>query len=131
MLSPQNRRIIVPNGKVWGDVINNATAERIRRVDLVFGISYGDDVDHAMRVLEDVIAKDERVLEEPAPMVRVDSLGDSSVNIFCRPWCRTDDYWDIYWEMQATVKKRFDAEGISIPFPQRDVHLYNENPASS
>jgi small conductance mechanosensitive channel len=119
-----NRRIIVPNGKVWGDVINNATAEKIRRVDLVFGISYGDDVDHARRVLEDVLAHEERVLDDPAPMVRVGELGDSSVNLLCRPWCRTEDYWDLMWDLTGAVKKRFDAEGITIPFPQRDVHLH-------
>jgi small conductance mechanosensitive channel len=119
-----NRRIIVPNGKVWGDVINNATAEKVRRVDLVFGISYGDDIDHARRVLEDVLAQEERVLGDPAPMVRVGELGDSSVNLLCRPWCRTEDYWDLMWDLTGAVKKRFDAEGITIPFPQRDVHLH-------
>jgi small conductance mechanosensitive channel len=119
-----NRRIIVPNGKVWGDVINNATAEKVRRVDLVFGISYGDDVDHARRVLEDILAHEERVLDDPAPMVRVGELGDSSVNLLCRPWCRTEDYWDLMWDLTGAVKKRFDAEGITIPFPQRDVHLH-------
>ncbi len=127
-----NKRIIIPNGKVWGDVINNATAEHTRRVDLVFGISYGDDIDHARSVLEDILASDERVLDDPAPMVRVDSLGDSSVNLFCRPWCKTEDYWDVYWDIPAVVKKRFDAEGITIPFPQRDVHLHGQpgQPAS-
>jgi small conductance mechanosensitive channel len=125
-----NKRIIVPNNKVWGDVINNATAERIRRVDLVFGISYGDDVDEARTVLESIVAEDERVLPDPAPMVRVDSLGDSSVNLICRPWCRTEDVWELKWDLIRAVKKRFDAEGISIPFPQRDVHLYQEGAAA-
>jgi small conductance mechanosensitive channel len=126
-----NKRIIVPNNKVWGDVINNATAERIRRVDLVFGISYADDVDQARAVLEDLVAHDERVLTDPEPMVRVDSLGDSSVNLICRPWCRTEDVWELKWDLTRAVKKRFDAEGITIPFPQRDVHVYQEGAATS
>jgi small conductance mechanosensitive channel len=125
-----NKRIIVPNNKVWGDVINNATAERIRRVDLVFGISYADDVDQARAVLEDLVAHDERVLTDPEPMVRVDSLGDSSVNLICRPWCRTEDVWELKWDLTRAVKKRFDAEGITIPFPQRDVHVYQEGAAT-
>ena len=126
-----NKRIMIPNGKVWGDVINNATAERVRRVDMVFGISYSDDVDEARAVLEDVLSEDDRVLADPAPMVRVESLGDSSVNLFCRPWCRTEDYWDLYWDLTRVVKKRFDSEGITFPFPQRDVHVHNEGAPSS
>jgi small conductance mechanosensitive channel len=121
-----NKRIIVPNGKVWGDVINNATAERIRRVDLVVGISYDDDVDLARSVLEDVLAGDDRVLDDPPPMVRVDNLGDSSVDLICRPWCETKDYWDLHWDLTRAIKKRFDADGISFPFPQRDIHVYHE-----
>jgi len=117
-----NQRIIVPNGKVWGDVINNATAEKIRRVDLVFGISYSDDIDHARAVIEQVIAEDDRVLDEPAPTIRVGTLGESSVDLLCRPWCRTEDYWELLWHLTEAVKKRFDQEGITIPFPQRDVH---------
>jgi small conductance mechanosensitive channel len=120
-----NQRIIVPNGKVWGDVINNATAETIRRVDLVFGIGYGDDVDHAREVIESVLNGEERVLDDPEPMVRVLELGDSSVNLMCRPWCRTDDYWELKWDLTRAVKRAFDAEGITIPFPQRDVHMHN------
>lgn len=125
-----NKRIIVPNGKVWGDVINNATAEEIRRVDLVFGIHYDDDVDHAREVLESVLAENERVLDDPEPVVRVGALGDSSVDLICRPWCRTEDYWEVSWELTRAVKKRFDAEGISFPFPQRDVHVYQEKVAA-
>jgi len=121
-----NKRIIVPNGKVWGDVINNATAEKIRRVDFVFGIAYDEDVDRARTVLEDILTSDERVLKEPAPMVRVDNLGDSSVDLICRPWCKTADYWDLHWDLTRAVKKRFDADGISFPFPQRDIHVYHE-----
>lgn len=121
-----NQRIIIPNGKVWGDVINNATAETIRRVDMVFGISYDEDVDRAIAVLKEIISDDERVLEEPAPNIRVDSLSDSSVDLIVRPWCKTEDRRDVYWDTTRTVKKRFDEEGIVFPFPQRDVHLYHE-----
>ncbi len=121
-----NQRIIVPNASVWGQVINNATAESIRRVDLVFGVSYSDDVDRAREVLESVLAQDDFVLDDPEPVVRVSNLGASSVDLVCRPWCRTDDYWEAYWSVTRAVKKRFDAEGISFPFPQRDVHLYHE-----
>ena len=119
-----NQRIVVPNGKVWGDVINNATAERIRRVDLVFGIGYEDDIDKARGILEQIVAQNELVLDDPDPVVRVHTLGESSVDFVCRPWCRTQDYWDVYWEITEEVKKRFDAEGVSIPFPQRDVHVH-------
>jgi len=126
-----NKRIMIPNGKVWGDVINNATAEKIRRVDLVFGISYGDDIDKARALLETILSEDERVLADPPPMVRVHNLGESSVDLFCRPWCMTRDYWDLYWDLTHAVKKRFDAEGVSFPFPQRDVHMYHEGGAST
>lgn len=121
-----NQRIIVPNGKVWGDVINNATAEQIRRVDLVFGIDYGDDIDRARAVLEDILAGEERVLSEPEPVVRVGNLGESSVDLLCRPWCRTEDYWELKWHLTAEVKRRFDAERITIPFPQRTLHVSSD-----
>lgn len=123
-----NQRIIIPNGKVWGDVINNATAETIRRVDMVFGVSYDEDVDRAIEVLKEVVAADDRVLEEPAPNIRVDSLSDSSVDLIVRPWCKTDHRRDVYWDITRAVKKRFDEEGIVFPFPQRDVHMYHETP---
>jgi small conductance mechanosensitive channel len=90
----------------------------------VFGIAYGDDIDHARRVLEDVVGAHEKVLKTPEPVIRLHELADSSVNFICRPWVLTADYWDVYWDLTATVKQRFDSEGISIPFPQRDVHLF-------
>lgn len=121
-----NQRIIVPNGKVWGDVINNATAETIRRVDMVFGIAYDQDVDRAREVLEEIVKADERVLDDPAPNIRVDSLSESSVDLIVRPWCHTEDRRDVYWDITRAVKKRFDKEGIVFPFPQRDVHMYHE-----
>lgn len=121
-----NQTLVVPNSKIWGDVIKNVTAQRIRRVDLVFGIGYGDDIEHAERVLNDVLESHEKVLGKPEALVKVHTLGDSSVNFAVRPWVRTDDYWDVYWDLTREVKLRFDKEGISIPFPQRDVHLFQE-----
>lgn len=122
-----NQVLILPNNKVWGDVINNVTAQDTRRVDLVFGIGYGDDTEKAQRIMLEVLADNEMVLADPEPVVRLHELADSSVNFVCRPWCRTDDYWDVYWDVTETVKQRFDAEGVSIPFPQRDVHIYQQN----
>jgi small conductance mechanosensitive channel len=126
-----NQVLILPNNKVWGDVINNVTAQDTRRVDLVFGIGYTDDAAKAQGIMEDVLRNHELVLDEPESMVRLHELGDSSVNFICRPWCLTDDYWDVYWDVTETVKQRFDAEGISIPFPQRDVHIYQQSAAET
>jgi small conductance mechanosensitive channel len=126
ILTFDNQKLIVPNNKIWGDVIRNKTAETTRRVDMVFGISYADDINRAEEVLKDIIANHELVLDEPEPMIRLNELGDSSVNFIVRPWANTGDYWTIYWDVTKEVKRRFDAEGISIPFPQRDVHLYQE-----
>jgi small conductance mechanosensitive channel len=122
--TPDNKSVIVANNQVWGGVITNVTGSDTRRVDLVFGIAYGDDIDHARRVLEELVTSHEKVLKSPEPVIRVHELGESSVNFICRPWVRTADYWDVYWDLTAAVKQRFDSEGISIPFPQRDVHLF-------
>ncbi len=122
--TPDNQIIIIPNKSVWGDVITNVTGSTTRRVDLVFGIGYSDSIEDAQRVLEETVAAHELVLSEPAPTIRVNELADSSVNFICRPWVKTVDYWTVYWDLQRQVKERFDAGGISIPFPQRDVHLY-------
>ncbi|MBW3697772.1 mechanosensitive ion channel [Vibrio sp. T187] len=119
-----NQRLVIPNNKIWGDVINNITAERIRRVDMVFGIGYADDIDKAKGIFNDILLSDERVLKEPEAMVRLHTLNESSVDFIVRPWVKTDDYWDVYWDVTEKVKKRLDEEGVSIPFPQRDVHLY-------
>jgi small conductance mechanosensitive channel len=124
ILTLDNQTIIVPNGKIWGDVVKNVTAQTIRRVDLVFGISYTDDIPKTEKVLQEIIDAHEPVLKDPAPMIRVHELGESSVNLIVRPWVKTDDYWETYWTLTRAVKMRFDEEGISIPFPQRDVHLY-------
>jgi len=121
-----NQTLVVPNSKIWGDVIKNVTAQKLRRVDLEFGISYGDDILNAERVLSDIVTKHEMVLSEPEPNIRLHTLGDSSVNFIVRPWVKTEDYWAVYWDLTREVKVRFDREGISIPFPQRDVHVYNE-----
>ncbi|MEP5569702.1 MAG: mechanosensitive ion channel family protein [Halioglobus sp.] len=121
-----NQTLVIPNSKIWGDVIKNVTAQKLRRVDLVFGIGYGDDIPHAESVLEQVLEEHEKILSKPAALIKVNELGDSSVNLAVRPWVKTEDYWDVYWDLTREVKLRFDREGISIPFPQRDVHHYQE-----
>lgn len=119
-----NQIIIVPNGKIWGDVIKNVTHERVRRVDMVFGIGYSDDILKAEKVLKDIVDSHPAVLRNPEPNIRVHILNTSSVDFIVRPWVKTDDYWDVYWYVTREVKLRFDQEGISIPFPQQDVHLH-------
>ncbi len=128
LLTVDNQLIVVPNNKIWGDVIKNVTAQTIRRVDMVFGIAYSDDIPKAEKILEDILQSHEMVLEDPEPMVRVHTLNASSVDFVVRPWVKVDDYWDAYWDITRTVKLRFDAEGVSIPFPQQDVHVYYETP---
>lgn len=125
--SPDNKKIIVPNGKMTGDNIINYTAKEIRRVDIVAGVSYKDDLDKVKRVLEDILAKDKRILKDPAPVIGVLALADSSVDFVVRPWVKTADYWNVFFATQESIKKRFDAEGICIPFPQRDVHVFQDN----
>lgn len=122
-----NKKVIVPNNKVWNDVIVNATGVRQRRVDLVFGIGYQDDIAKTQEILERLVKGHELVLKDPEPVVRLHELGDSSVNFICRPWVKTSDYWTVYWDITRAVKEAFDTEGISIPFPQRDVHIYHAN----
>ncbi len=123
VLTFDNQKLVIPNSKIWGDVIKNVTDQNVRRVDMTFGISYSDDIARAESVLSDILDKHERVLAQPEPMVRLHKLGDSSVDFVVRPWVKTEDYWDVYWDVTRAVKMRFDAEGISIPFPQRDVHV--------
>jgi len=122
-----NQTLVVPNSKIWGDVIKNVTAQKVRRVDLEFGIGYGDDVEKAERVLREIVEEHESILSKPEPLIKLHTLGDSSVNFIVRPWVKTAEYWDTYWDLTREVKLRFDREGISIPFPQRDVHLYRED----
>ena len=121
-----NKLMVVPNSKIWSDVITNATGVNQRRVDMEFGIGYDDDIDLAQQILEEIVTQHPKVMEDPAPLIRMHVLGDSSVNFICRPWATPADYWEVYWDVTKAVKKRFDEAGIGIPFPQRDVHLYIE-----
>lgn len=124
LATPDNKKIIVPNSAVMGGNITNYSAHETRRLDLVFGVSYSDDLPKVKRILEELVAADSRCLKDPEPTVGVLALADSSINFAVRPWVRTGDYWSVFFDMNLKVKQRFDAEGISIPFPQRDVHLY-------
>ncbi len=122
-----NKLMIVPNNDIWGGTITNATASTTRRVDLVFGIGYADDINQAKRILTNIVENHPLVLKEPAVNIRVNELGDSSVNLICRPWTKTENYWSVYWDLMQAVKQEFDSAGVSIPFPQRDVHVYQHN----
>ncbi len=124
--SPDNQKHIVPNASITSGVITNVTANDTRRVDLVIGIGYDDDIAKAKGILEAIIKKEERVLENPATNIAVSELGDSSVNFVVRPWVKTSDYWDVYFALTEEIKITFDKEGISIPYPQQDVHLFSE-----
>lgn len=126
-----NVRVVVPNSSVYGSTIRNYTANDTRRVDLTVGIDYGDDIGGALETVGDVVAADDRVLEEPAPTTAVAELGDSAVSLMVRPWCRTEDYWDLRRDLTRALKERLEAEGYSLPFPQRDVHLFREEAAES
>jgi len=118
-----NQRIIVPNTMIWGGIIKNVTAQEKRRVDMMFGIAYSDDIEMAENLLKEIVASHELVLADPEPIIRLHELGDSSVNFIVRPWTKTENYWAVYWDITRGVKLRFDQEGVSIPFPQRDVHF--------
>ena len=119
-----NKRIIVPNGQIMDSIITNYSANDTRRVDMVVGVSYDDDLDKVRSVLEELVAAEERILDDPACTIAVSELADSSVNFVVRPWVQTGDYWGVKFDMTEAIKKRFDKEGISFPFPQQDVHLY-------
>jgi small conductance mechanosensitive channel len=124
--SPDNQKHIVPNASITSGVITNVTANDTRRVDLVIGIGYDDDIAKAKGILKTIIKKEERILEDPATNIAVSELGDSSVNFVVRPWVKTSDYWDVYFALTEEIKITFDKEGISIPYPQQDVHLFSE-----
>ncbi len=126
LTSPDNKKIIVPNSQIMGGTIVNYSANDTRRVDLTVGVGYGDDLGKAKAVLEKIVQDHPKVLPDPAPVIEVAELGDSSVNFVVRPWVKTPDYWEVYFDLNRTIKETFDREGVSIPFPQRDVHLYNE-----
>ena len=123
VLTFDNQLMLVPNNQIWNGVIKNVTGRRTRRVDLTFGIGYADDMQRAMEIIREVITAHPKVHADPAPVIRVNELGDNSVNIIARPWTGTSDYWDVYWDLMYEVKRRFDEDGVNIPFPQRDVHL--------
>jgi small conductance mechanosensitive channel len=125
--TPDNKTIIIPNGELSSGSITNFSTEATRRVDMTFGIGYGDDLKKAKDVLGSLINNDSRVLKDPAPTIAVSELADSSVNFVVRAWVNTADYWGLFFDMQERVKLEFDKQGISIPFPQRDIHIYNQN----
>ena len=125
-----NQRVIVPNRKIWGDVIRNINAEKTRRVDMLFSIGYDDDPDLADRILHEIVDHHELALDDPPPVIRLHTLGESSVDFIVRPWVKSENYWEAYWHITRAVKKRFDEEGISIPFPQQDMHIYSHDSES-
>ena len=125
LTTADNKTIIIPNSPIATGSLVNYTTQGTRRVDLTFGIGYGDDIDRAREIIFKIIEGDDRILKEPAPMVKVAELGDSSVNFATRVWVESGNYWDVFFDTTERVKKSFDREGVSIPFPQRDVHIYN------
>lgn len=124
LTTPDNVGIVIPNTAVWGSTIKNYAAQETRRLDLMVGISYGDDIGSAMDTIHRVLGADSRVLADPAPVVGAHELGDSSVNLVVRPWCRRDDYWQLRWDLTRALKEELERAGCTIPFPQRDVHLH-------
>ena len=126
MTTADNKEIIVPNGAIYGGNITNYSAKETRRVDMVVGIGYDSDLKKAKEILKEMLAADERILKEPAPTVAVGELADSSVNFVVRPWVATADFWAVKFDFTEAVKLRFDAEGITIPFPQMDLHVHKE-----
>ncbi len=130
ILTIDNQTLVVPNNMIWGNVIKNVTAQNLRRVDMVFGISYTDNISKVEGILLGILQDHEKILKIPEPVVKLHELGDSSVNFVVRPWVRTADYWEVHWDVTREVKVRFDAEGVSIPFPQQDVHLFEDKAES-
>lgn len=124
-----NKTVIVPNAKLTDDNIVNWTVKGTRRVDMVFGIGYDDDIDKARSLMAEIVAADSRILKTPAPQISVSELADSSVNFVVRPWVKVEDYWGVHFDLTEKIKKAFDANGVSIPFPQRDVHIYQHGGA--
>ncbi len=127
--TPDNKTIIVPNAKISGDNIINYSTQKTRRVDMVVGVSYDADLKEVREILIDIVNKDERILKDPEPLIVVGELADSSVNFFVRVWVNSADYWNVYFDANETVKLRMDEAGIGIPYPQRDVHLYEQKAA--
>lgn len=129
MTTVQNQEIVIPNGDLSNNAIKNYSYHDTRRLDMTFGIGYSDDIDKAKGILEHLVKADNRILPEPALTIFINELADSSVNIHVRAWAKSSDFWDIHNNFNEKVKKAFDAEGVSIPFPQRDVHLFQEKQA--
>jgi small conductance mechanosensitive channel len=125
MRTGDNREIIIPNAQIYGGTIVNVSAKETRRIDLVFGIGYNDDIRQAKQIIEKIMAEDKRILEDPEPSVAVGELADSSVNLNVRPWVNSADYWPVRADLLQIIKENFDASGISIPFPQQDVHMHS------
>jgi small conductance mechanosensitive channel len=124
--TPDNVKIIMPNSSILGGAITNISAHPTRRVDMVVGVGYGDDLNKAKQIMEDILEADERVLKDPAVTIAVSNLGESSVDFVVRPWVKSADYWALKFDFTKAVKEKFDAEGVSIPFPQRDIHVFQE-----
>lgn len=122
----RNQAIVIPNAQLSNNSIVNYSTKPIRRLDLVFGIDYGDDIDKAKEVLRRILSSDPRIIDDPAFMIGVDALGDNSVNLVTKSWCKNEDYWDLNYELIEKVKKEFDANDISFPFPQRDIHIIKD-----
>ena len=123
MKTGDNKAVIVPNANITGGNITNYSAKDTRRIDLVVGVSYGDDLSKVKKVLNKIVSSEERILKDPEPVIAVSELADSSVNLVVRPWVKSGDYWPVYFALQETIKTTFDKEGISIPFPQQDLHI--------
>ena len=128
MRTPDNCEINVPNANIYSDTIVNYSAKPTRRIDLVIGIGYGDDLKKARDVLQGLVDADSRILKDPEAVIAVSELADSSVNFVVRPWVKTEDYWNVRWSLTEQVKQAFDREGISIPYPQQDVHMHQVAP---
>lgn len=126
LAAPDNVRIDVPNSSIFGETIKNFSANENRRIDLVVGVSYDDDLGVAVRTCQDVVSSDPRVLDDPALVVAVHEMADSSVNLVVRPWVKTADYWATRWDLTRALKEQLEAAGCSIPYPQRDVHLFQQ-----
>ncbi|MBN1561949.1 mechanosensitive ion channel [candidate division KSB1 bacterium] len=127
LCTPDNKTIIIPNSSITSGNIINYSAKPVRRVDLTFGCGYGDDLVKVRNVLNDIVRQDQRILNNPPPQIAISQLANSSVNFVVRPWVNSADYWNVYFDVTEKVKRRFDEEGISIPFPQQDVHIYQHD----
>jgi len=127
LVSPDNQKIYVPNSSIMGNEIVNVTANETRRLDLVVGISYQDDIDRARSVIKSVLDAEPRLLDDPEPVIAVAELGESSVNLVIRPWVKTSEYWPVRFELIERIKTSLDQEGITIPFPQMDVHMVSSS----